>query len=174
MQISSAGLIDIIYREGIALEWYYDSENIPTWGIGETISDGINPRHRAASSVKDVIDSFKIKITKYTKVVDTIKLPFSQTQYDALSSACYNFGGGNLIRLCHDRNITEIGQALMFYDRPPEVRYRRMQEQQLYLHGTYTCKDGEVLVFPVNQYHRPDYHHGKMIDIRPYFDEKIS
>jgi lysozyme len=173
--ISALGLIDIISHEGICLDPYLDSVGVWTIGIGQTKSDGIDPQHSPRLTLQQAIDLFKKKITEYTGAVDDVMktdgLAFNQFQYDALSSACYNFGPGNLHTLCHHRNLAQIGEALMLYTKPPEITARRRDEQRLYKTGAYANRDGKVLLFPVTAAHRPNYHAGIMIDIRPYFSE---
>ena len=175
MQVSSRGLIDIISHEGICLDWYLDSVNVPTIGIGETKSDGIDPRQVGRMTLQGAIDSFKKKIKQYTDSVDDVikidNLELNQAQYDALTSCCYNFGGGNLHTLCRHRTVAQIGEAIMLYTKPPEITARRRDEQRLYKYGSYANRDGHVLLFPVTSTHRPDYHHGTMVDIRPYFPD---
>lgn len=173
MQISNLGLIDIIGREGICLAPYLDSVGVWTIGAGQTKSDGIDPQHSPVLTLQQVVDLFKKKIGAYTSAVDDVmkldNLAFNQFQYDALSSACYNFGPGNLHTLCRHRSVEQIGNALMLYTKPPEITARRKGEQTLYQKGIYSNHSGQVLQFPVTLNHHPDYHHGKMIDIRPYF-----
>lgn len=169
-QLSARGAIDIIGREGICLEWYYDSVGVPTIGIGETKSDGIDPRQRGKMTLHETIDSFKKKIKAYTDPLDALHMEFNQTEYDALASFCYNVGPGNLRTLCRHRTVGQIGPAIMLYLKPPEIKQRRLGEQRLFMKGTYTNTDGKVLVFPVSASHHPDYHHGQMVDIRPFFN----
>jgi len=175
MNISAQGLIDILGREGICLSPYLDSVGVWTIGAGQTRSDGIDPQHSPALTLPQVIDLFKKKIGQYTSAVDHVmkfdNLIFNQAQYDALSSACYNFGEGNLDTLCRHRTVAQIGNALMLYTRPPEITARRKGEQTLYQKGIYSNPEGEVLLFPVTASHHPDYHRGKMIDVRPYFTD---
>lgn len=176
MKISARGLIDIISHEGICLDPYLDSVGVWTIGIGETKSDGIDPQHSPRLTLQQAIDRFKDKrIGQYTAAVDDVmkadKLNLNQFQYDALSSACYNFGPGNLHTLCRHRTVAQIGEALMLYTKPPEITARRRDEQRLYKAGQYANHDGKVLLFPVTANHHPNYHAGQMVDIRPYFPE---
>lgn len=175
MQASAKGLIDIISHEGICLSWYLDSVGVATIGIGETHSDGIDPKAVGTMTLQEAIDGFKKHIKQYADAVDAENAyhnnGMSQEEYDALLSACYNFGPGNLHQLCRHRTLSQIGDALMLYTRPPEITARRRDEQRLYKTGSYANKDGHVLVFPVTTSHHPNYHGGRMIDIRPYFPE---
>ncbi len=172
MQISSRGMIDILSHEGICLDAYLDSVGVWTIGAGQTKSDDIDPRAVGRLTIEKAIDLFKKKIKQYTDAVDALRLDLTQYQYDALSSACYNFGPGNLRTLCRGRTIAQIGEALMLYTKPPEIRERRQKEQTLFKTGKYSNTDGKILVFPVEN-HKPVYRKGYMIDVRPYFDAPI-
>lgn len=169
MELSTAGAIDIIAREGICLEPYKDSVGVWTIGIGRTAYDGKDPRSFGKLTLQQAVDLFKEDAPKYAEPVRATGKNFNQHQFDALVSACYNFGAGNLKKLCAGRSIEQIGIALMQYRKPPEIIGRRREEQRLYQTGEYSCKDGMVLVFPVRNSH-PYYKGGYKIDIRPYFD----
>lgn len=167
-QISTRGLIDIMFHEGICLEPYLDSVGVWTIGIGQTKSDDIDPRTVGKLTLQQAIDLFKRKIKQYTDAVDDLGLELTQYQYDALSSLCYNFGPGNLRKLCRDRSIAQIGEAIMLYTKPPEITGRRLKEQRLFKTGQYSNSDGMILVFPVVNNH-PRYREGYKVDVRPFF-----
>lgn len=178
MTPSVQGKIDIIGREGICLSPYLDSVGVWTIGAGQTKSDGIDPRTSKAITIAQAIDLFNSKLKQYSDAVDAENAyhqnQMTQFQYDALLSACYNFGPGNLHQLCRHRTLEQIGAALMLYVHPPEITARRRQEQTLYKTAHYSNPEGHVLLFPVTSTHHPDYHHGRIIDIRPYFREAVQ
>lgn len=167
MEISAKGQIDIIAREAIILEPYLDSVGVWTIGAGRTAYDGKDPRDFGKITIEQAVSLFKEDILPYQRAVQKIGKPFNQYQFDALGSATYNFGAGNLNKLCAGRSIDAIGQALMLYTKPPEIIGRRRGEQRLYQEGIYSCTDGRVLVAPVRN-NRPNYKGGYYIDIRPY------
>lgn len=177
MKISINGMLDIIGHEGICLEPYLDSVGVWTIGAGQTKSDGIDPKNAGHITLQQAIDLFKKKIVQYTDAVDDVMKAeghnFNQFQYDALSSACYNFGPGNLHTLCRHRNVEQIGHALMLYTKPPEITKRRMGEQALYQEGVYSNHAGTALLFPVTANHHPNYRAGRMVDVKPYFVEGV-
>lgn len=171
MQTSLKGLIDIVSHEGVCLEWYYDSVGVPTIGIGQTAYDGFDPRTCGALTVKQAFELFRERLKTYEAGVDRLGRDLSQTQYDALVSLCYNFGESNLKKLCRpDRDLREIGEAIMLYLKPPEIRGRREREQALFKYGTYSNKDGRVRIIPVVN-HRPQYHKGYLVDVLPLLAE---
>lgn len=176
MIASSRGLIDILSHESICLTWYYDSQGVPTTGVGETHSDGIDPKTFGPMTVQQAIERFKSHvIAPYAAAVDAENAyhggAMTQQQYDALLSCCYNFGEGNLHQLCRHRTLAQVGDAIMLYTRPPEITGRRKAEQHLFKTGEYANHDDKVLVFPVTASHHPDYHRGRMIDVLPYFPD---
>lgn len=174
MQISNLGLIDILGHEGICLEPYLDSVGVWTIGAGITSDDGVRINaHTPHITLEQAIAQFKVKIKPYTDAVDAIHMQFNQAQYDALSSACYNFGPGNLRSLAHGRTISQIGDALMLYRKPPEITARRHLEQVLYKTGHYYNVHATTLLFPVTASHHPDYHRGHDVDLRPYFQDPV-
>ncbi len=171
-EISTRGLIEIMSHEGICLEPYLDSVGVWTIGVGQTKSDDIDPRTMGKLTIQQAVDLFKRKIKSYTKAVDALGLKLTQYQYDALSSLCYNFGPGNLNKLCRGRSLDQIGDAIMRYTKPPEITARRQKEQKLFKSGQYSNSDGKVLVFPVENNH-PRYSKGYQVDVRPYFRPPI-
>lgn len=171
--LSGRGMIEIASHEGVCLDPYLDSVGVWTIGIGQTKSDGIDPKGHATLTLQEAFDLFKAKIKDYTKAVDALKLPLSQTQYDALTSFCYNVGPGNLRKLCNNRSLTQIGDAIMLYTIPKEITERRQKEQSLFKKGVYSNTDGMVLVFPVVG-SAPRYSKGYKIDARPYFSDAMA
>lgn len=171
MKLSSKGMIEIMSHEGICLEPYLDSVGVWTIGIGITAHDGLDPRSMGKITLEQAITMFKSRIRAYTDAVDALKLDnLTQYQYDALTSLCYNFGPGNLRKLCNGRSLAQIGEAIMLYTRPPEITERRRKEQKLFKYGIYSNTTGKVLVFPVVNHH-PNYRKGYQLDARPYFSD---
>lgn len=173
MQVSTKGMIEIMSHEGICLEWYYDSVGVPTIGVGQTKSDDLDPRTMGKLTLQQAIDLFKRKIKPYDRAVQRLNLQLTQTQHDALTSCCYNFGEGNLRKLCTGRTVAEIGEAIMLYTKPPEITERRRKEQRLFKTGQYSNTDGKILVFPVVNNH-PVYKRGYKVDVRPYFNPVMA
>lgn len=170
MKVSSKGMIEIMSHEGICLEPYLDSVDVWTIGVGQTKSDDIDPRTMGKITLEQAIDLFKRKIIPYDAAVSSLRLNLKQHQHDALVSLCYNFGPGNLRKLCGGRTLAEIGEAIMLYTKPKEITERRRKEQRLFKSGIYSNADGAVLVFPVENHH-PRYGKGYRINARPYFPD---
>lgn len=169
MDISNKGLIEVMSHEGVCLSPYLDSVGVWTIGVGITSHDGVDVRKMGTISIDQAIALFKDRIKAYVRPVQ--KLHFAkdlkQHQFDALVSLCYNFGPGNLAKLCNNRSIEQVGNAIMLYLIPPEITARRMKEQALFKHGKYG--PGHVSVFPVSSTGRPIYSKGYRLDVSKYF-----
>ncbi len=168
MRISNKGLIELMGHEGVCLSPYLDSADVWTIGVGVTSHDNLDVKNMGPISLQKAIELYRNLIPNYTKEVDRLGLDLNQTQYDALSSFCYNCGPGNLRKLAKGRSVNAIGTALMLYLKPKEITARRQKEQKLYQYGQYS-NGGKVLVFPVSKNHRPIYGKGYQIDASAYF-----
>jgi len=167
MKLSAKGAIEIISHEGICLEPYLDSVGVWTIGVGITKGAGVDPLKLGKITLQQAVDLFLEKVTQYSSAVDRLGRAWTQPQYDALTSFCYNCGPGNLASLCRGRVTLQVGSAFSLYLRPPEIAGRRKKEQTLFTKGVYSST-GKVLVFPVRGNH-PWYGGGKQVDIKPYF-----
>lgn len=168
MDVSPKGLMEILSHEGICLSPYLDSVGVWTIGVGITKYDGKDPRNFGAISLDQAMEMFKDRVRAYVTPVQRLNLPLKQHQFDALVSFCFNVGPNNLAKLCHDRTVEEIGEAIIKYNKPPEIMERRKKEQNLFQKGIYTNR-GTGLVFPVSATHKPVYSKGTYVDVTPYF-----
>lgn len=171
MNTSPQGLIEIMSHEGVCLEPYLDSVGVWTIGVGITKYDGKDPRDMGKITIDQAIELFKDRIKAYEAPIQKSGVTFTQTQFDALASFCFNCGQGNLTKLIHGRSVSQIGDALMLYTKPPEITRRRQDEQRLYKSGKYSS-GGKVLVFPVGPSHHPVYGKGYQLDVSKYFEGK--
>lgn len=93
MRISSKGIDLIKNFEGLRLEAYLDSVNVPTIGYGHTrnvrLGQTITVEQAEAFLMED-IHEFELAIQRL------VCIPLSQNQFDALTSFTFNVGIGNL------------------------------------------------------------------------------
>ena len=172
MKTSVKGLVELAGHEGICLSPYLDSVGVWTIGIGATRSEipGLNGSHQDIN-ISQAIDLFKKSIVKYEDAINkALKVEISQTQFDALSSICYNIGTGGLTKSTFMKRINAkmsnnaISEAIMMWTTPPEITSRRKKEALLYTKGIYS-NGGKALVFPVSSNHKPVYGKGKTVNI---------
>lgn len=96
MKISPAGLMAIQQYEGLELEAYLDSVNVPTIGYGSTqYVDGRKVRLGDKITQNQAEEIFAYWVANFsTKVDRLVKSRVNQQQFDALVSLAYNIGIG--------------------------------------------------------------------------------
>lgn len=133
MKISQKG-IDLIKKyEGVVLHAYRDPIGKWTIGYGHTV--GVKKGQTLTQ--KEAEDLLKKDLKIYERHVENTKLSLNQNQYDSLVSFTYNCGVGNLQMLVRGRTLTEIGNAIILYNKAGGrvlnglVR-RRKEEQKIF------------------------------------------
>jgi lysozyme len=99
MKISDNGLSLIKEFEGLSLNPYLDVVKIPTIGWGNTYyPDG----KKVTLNDKPISEIEATELLSYVaqkdfgdKILQLVKVPLNQNQFDALVSICYNIGMGN-------------------------------------------------------------------------------
>lgn len=140
-KISEAGLKLIKSFEGCRLTAY---KAVPTetywtigWGhYGPDVKQGMTITQAQADAmlVKDLA-KYEAFVNNHIYVPQTDLL--NQNQFDALVSFCYNCGPGNLQSLCRGRNLAQIGENIIKYDKAAGkvlagLTRRRKAEQELF------------------------------------------
>lgn len=82
----------------------------------------------------------KSDLQKFEKAVNDLGFTLTQNQFDSLVSFTYNCGAGNLKKLVKGRNLREIADALLLYDKSngkplKGLTKRRNEERTLFLKG---------------------------------------
>ena len=114
--ISQEGIELIKSFEGCRLTAYkaVPTEKYWTIGYGHYGSD-VKPNMVIS---KDQAERFLIEdLKRYEGYVEKTGLNLNQHQHDALVSFTYNCGYGNLKKLIANRTISEIGEALLLYNK---------------------------------------------------------
>lgn len=113
MNISDKGIHLIKKFEGCVLHAYDDSTGVWTIGYGHTY--GVQKGQWITQSQAEKYLKNDLKIYE-TGVLKT-GLKLNQNQFDALVSFTYNCGIGNLNTLIKNRNINQIGQCIVLYNK---------------------------------------------------------
>jgi lysozyme len=99
MKISENGLNLIKEFEGLSLKPYLDVVKIPTIGWGNTYyPDGkkVTLKDKPISEIEATeLLSYVAQKDFGDKILQLVKVPLNQNQFDALVSICYNIGMGN-------------------------------------------------------------------------------
>lgn len=94
--ISKTGIDLISSFEGIRLNAYDDSVGVWTIGIGTTIyQNGVKVKKGDKCTQEQALEYLQHDLRSFEKTVnDSVKVPLSQNQFDALVSLAYNIGSG--------------------------------------------------------------------------------
>jgi len=160
MKTSPAGIAAIVLHEGIVPGPYRDSVGVWTTGIGHTAAAGSpNPENLARgmppdldAALRDVFRLFARDLSKYeADVTRAVRVPITQSEFDALVSFHYNTGAIFRAALTDHLNAgfrLKAADAFMGWSKPKEIIPRRKAEQALFAHGTYPT--GKATVWQVD------------------------
>lgn len=158
MKVSNQGLVEIAEHEGVVPAAYLDSVGVWTFGVGHTASAGTPdpakmPRGMPTNIdavIDDALTIFASDLEKYeARVLDAIKVPLKQHQFDALVSFDFNTGGIYRAKLTRAINAGDPDAARHFMGwlKPPEIRKRRTAEMRLFQTGDYDANGTDVPIW---------------------------
>ena len=134
MKTSQQG-IDLIKRfEGCSLEAYKCPAGVWTIGYGHTAH--VKQGDKITQDTADNWLRNDLKVFEF-HVENIAPKNLSQNQFDALVSFTYNCGVKNLKTLCNNRTFSQIGNALLLYNKAggkilQGLSKRRQKEKELY------------------------------------------
>lgn len=139
MKTSKNGIELIKKFEGCRLTAYKPVITEKYWTIGyghygADVKQGMRITHAQAEAY------LRADLVKFETSVNALSLPLNQNQFDALTSFTYNCGSGNLKKLVKGRNLREIADALLLYNKAggkelKGLTKRRKEERNLFLKG---------------------------------------
>lgn len=139
--VSDNGVELIARYEGCRLEAYLCPAGVWTIGYGHTagVEKGqtLPSKDAAKALLKEDLKKYGGYVNECVKK-GLIKFPLTQSQFDALTSFCYNCGNGSLRKLVTDRNAGEIAEKMLLYNKGggkvlPGLTKRREEERALFL-----------------------------------------
>ena len=141
MNTSDDGLEKLIKREGEKLKAYKDSKGIWTVGVGDTDLNNDGIRDVTSTTVLTEEESradFALDITWAENVVNTVQVPLTQEQFDALVSFVFNIGGSafkasTMLKLLNQGDYTGAAKQFDRWVIPAEITARRMSEKEQFL-----------------------------------------
>ena len=137
MRISKNGINLIKEFEGCYLRSYKCPAGVWTIGYGHT--DGVKQGEQITKERAEYL--LITDLATFEKGVNALKFNLNQNQFDALVSFSFNCGLGNLKKLVKGRNLTEIGNALLLYNKAKGkvlvgLTRRRKAERDLFFKST--------------------------------------
>lgn len=155
MKVSDKGIAEIISHEAIVPMPYRDSVGVWTFGVGHTANAGppnpLDYPRGKEQPLSEVIRVFRKDLAKFeARVNSAIKVPVSQSEFDAAVSFDFNTGGiykATWVKLLNQGNRAGAARAMMNWNKPPEIKKRREKEQRLFRDGVYSS-GGFANVYP--------------------------
>jgi lysozyme len=170
VKLSKQGAMELIGHEAIVQTRYRDSKNVWTIGVGHTKAAG-EPDPETYTEVmplKEVFKLFQRDMQKYADEVNAaLKVPVTQTEFDALVSFHFNTGGINKASLVKSINAGDkktAAKQFLNWKKPKEVVDRRKKEQKLFAEGTYS-NGGKATLVPADAKGKVLWSKGKRIDL---------
>jgi lysozyme len=110
MKTSDIGKKLIIDFEGIKLNAYKCPAGIPTIGVGNTFYlNGNKVKMGDKITLPQAMELFESLLPKYEKtVLNAIKVPLTQNQFDALVSFCWNCGSSKTLFKMINEKFSEM------------------------------------------------------------------
>jgi lysozyme len=151
IDISDAGIAQLVGHEGVVPTVYYDSKDILTIFIGHTAAAGPpDPASRSKAMPTDLDaaleEAFAIFKTDLKKYCDGVRKALAgmlvrQYEFDAAVSFHYNTGAiatAQWVKTWRAGDYVNASKQIMNWKSPPEVIPRREDEQALWTYGTYS------------------------------------
>lgn len=141
MSISQRGIELLIQKEGFRNKAYQDTKGIWTIGVGHTSMAGppeVKPG--MVLSDKEVREVFARDLQMFERAVnESVHVPILQNEFDAFVSIAFNIGISGfkrstfLKRFNNGNSKRAVADAILWWNKPPEIRGRRQKEADLFL-----------------------------------------
>ena len=141
MRTSQNGIKLITSFEGCYTKAYWDKYGrVWTIGYGHTGPDVFEGKIITKVEADELLKKDLIKFEEYVNNKQYVPFQLNQNQFDALVSFTYNCGPGNLKKLVGNRNLSQIANELLAYNKSKGqylrgLARRRAAERELFLNG---------------------------------------
>jgi lysozyme len=141
MAITKSTLSYIIEEEGKRNKAYKDTKGLWTIGVGHLIKPDEQHLITTTLSDEEVEELLRSDLRWCSEAVEgAVKVPLTQAQFDALYSLCFNIGGtafknSTVVRKLNANDYQGAADAILMWNKPPELVKRRKRERELFLSG---------------------------------------
>lgn len=135
---SDRGIKAIKVREGEILKGYLDSKGLLTVAVGHLVKPGEPYKLHQPITQAESTRLLKLDLEEAEKAVNSIKVPMSQNQFDALVSFTINIGirgftKSQVAKRLKARDYDGAANAMMNWVKPVEITGRRKTEKAQFL-----------------------------------------
>jgi lysozyme len=173
---------ELVGHEAIVQEWYLDSENVGTWGIGITKASGVNVLQYKDNPqpLETCLEAF-VGLVRRKYGLEVLEAfagrVLTEAQFAAALSFHYNTGSiksATWVKLWLAGKVAEARASFMTWKIPAAVLERRRKECDLFFDGEWSG-DGTALVLPVNKpSYQPSFARAKRVDIRAALETALG
>lgn len=147
LRLSDAGEEVLADREGLRLEAYHDSVGVLTIGLGHTSAAGPPEVYEGMTiTEEEAWDIFYADCETFRKEARSLVMaPVEQYEYDATASFIYNIGTtqfstSTFLERLNEEDYAGAAEAMLWWDKPPEVVSRRRGEHAQFSEGRYVAR----------------------------------
>ena len=139
MAITQSTIDYIMEEEGFRTKAYKDSKGLLTIGVGHLIKPDEPHLKTAVLTHEEVMELLRSDLKWCSEAVErSVRVPLTQAQFDALYSLCFNIGETNfrkstVVRKLNEGDYQGAADAILMWNKPPELQKRRKRERDLFL-----------------------------------------
>jgi len=141
MAIAKSTLSFITKEEGVRYRAYQDSKGLWTIGVGHLIKSN-EPHLMKATLTQEDVDKLLESDLRWCDeaVANSVRVPLTQPQYDALYSLCFNIGEtqfkkSTVVKRLNVNDYAGAADAILMWNKPAVLENRRKRERALFLTG---------------------------------------
>jgi lysozyme len=139
MAIAKSTLSFITKEEGVRYRAYQDSKGLWTIGVGHLIKSN-EPHLMKETLTQQEVDKLLESDLKWCDeaVANSVRVPLTQPQYDALYSLCFNIGEtqfkkSTVVKRLNTGDYKGAADAILMWNKPAVLENRRKRERDLFL-----------------------------------------
>ena len=137
MAIADSTLDYITKEEGFRNKAYKDSKGLLTIGVGHLIKADEEHLKSAVLTDEQVKELLKSDLKWCSEAVESsVKVPLTQSQFDALYSLCFNIGEtafkkSTVVKRINANDLKGAADAILMWNKPSVLEKRRQRERAL-------------------------------------------
>ena len=151
MELSSKGFDVLHEREGLELTAYLDTTGVLTIGLGHTSAAGPPLVYEEMTITEDQAEEiFRNDCETFrAECGHAVKVALTQYEFDAACSLLFNIGstnflGSTFLRLLNEDDKAAAAEAMLLWNKPPEIVPRRQGEYVQFTEGRYVARVTEL------------------------------
>jgi lysozyme len=139
MAIAESTLDYITKEEGYRNKAYKDSKGLWTIGVGHLIKPDEQHLLNMVLTDQQVEDLLRSDLKWCSEAVESsVKVPLTQSQFDALYSLCFNIGEtafkkSTVVKRLNANDYHGAADAILMWNKPAVLEKRRKRERELFL-----------------------------------------